>query len=97
MKVSVTRPDALHNPLHPPKPMVVDTDALAPDEAARLDQLAAAARAEPSPARQGRPDLGLEIVIEDGGEPARIAQTEGSLTPAAAALVDAVSRLATRG
>ena len=82
--------------------MVVDTDALAPDEAARLDQLAAAARAERTPATpdglgRGRPDLGLEIVIEDGGEPSRIAQTEGSLTPAAAALVDAVSRLATRG
>ena len=94
MKVSVTRPDALHNPLAPPRPLVVDTDALSPHEAAHLDQLAAAARAETAPAAGGRPDLGLEIVIEDGGEPARIAQSEGSLTPAAAALVDAVARLA---
>ena len=99
MKVSVTRPDALHNPFAPPRPLVVDTDALSPHEAAQLGQLAAAARAEPSEAAPGgqglgRPDLGLEIVIEDGGEPARIAQSEGSLTPAAAALVDAVARLA---
>jgi hypothetical protein len=93
MKISVTRQDALHNPLSPPRPLVVDTEALSPDDAARLDELAAAARAGTG-AAPGRQDLALQVVIEDGGATDRIEQAEGSLTPEVAALVDAVSRLA---
>ena len=96
MKVSVTRPDALANPFAPPRPLVVDTDALPSHEAAELARLTAAARAELAAPASGRPDLSLEILIEDGGPPARIARQEGQLTPAAAALVDAVARLAPR-
>ena len=93
MKISVTRQDALHNPSAPPRPLVVDTAALAPAEAAHLDELAAAARAGPPEAAPGRHDLALEVVIEDGDATDRIEQAEGRLTPEVAALVDAVSRL----
>lgn len=97
MKVSVTRPNILHNPLAPPRPLVVDTEALPPGDAAEVTRLAAAARAEVvAPAGGGR-DYGLEILIEDDGREARLTRQEGQLTPAAADLVDAVARLARRG
>ena len=94
MKVSVTRPNILHNPFAPPRPLVVDTEALSPGDAAEVARLAAAARAEVVAPPVGRPDLGMEILIEDAGRSARITRQEGQLTPAAAALVDAVARLA---
>ncbi len=94
MKVSVTRPNILHNPLAPPRPLVVDTEALAPADAAEVARLATAARAEVVPPPGGGRDYGLEILIEDAGQSARIARQEGQLTPATAALVDAVARLA---
>jgi hypothetical protein len=96
MKVSVTRQNILHNPLAPPRPLVVDTEALAPGDAAEVTRLAAAARAEVvAPSGAGR-DYGVEILIEDGGQQARITRQEGQLTPATADLVDAVARLANR-
>ena len=94
MKVSVTRPNILHNPFAPPRPIVVDTETLAPGDAAELARLAAAACAEVVAPPSGRSDLGMEILIEDAGQSTRIARQEGQLTPAAAALVDAVARLA---
>ena len=94
MKVSVTRQDALYNISRPPRPLVVDTEALAPDEAAELSRLAAAAHGERAVAPSSGPAPEVEIVIEDGGAPQRITAAEGSLSPATAALVDAVSRLA---
>jgi hypothetical protein len=94
MKVSVTRPNILHNPFAPPRPMVVDTEALAPGDAAELTRLAAAARAEVVAPAAGRAELGMEILIEDAGHSARITRQEGQLTPATADLVDAVARLA---
>jgi hypothetical protein len=96
MKVSVSRPNILHNPMAPPRPLVVDTEALAPGDAAEVTRLAAAARAEVvAPAGGGR-DYGLEILIEDAAGQARITRQEGQLTPATADLVDAVARLASR-
>ena len=94
MKVSVTRQDALYNPSRPPRALVVDTEALAPDEAAEVSRLAAAAHGEPRSAASSGPAPEVEIVIEDDGPSRRITAAEGGLGPATAALVDAVSRLA---
>jgi hypothetical protein len=61
-----------------------------PSSAGWLRRRTASAR----PPRRPGPAPEVEIVIEDGGAPQRITAAEGSLSPATAALVDAVSRLA---
>lgn len=97
MKIAVTRPSPLG--FVAAKPQVVDTADLTPEDGARLKALVAAARRESAAARTSGDTARLAVRIDIEGDddgPVSLHQAEGHLTPAAADLVDAVSRLRRR-
>jgi hypothetical protein len=75
---------------------VVDADALSKPAAGELARLVAAARSAPEaeadgPGR-GRDAMSYTITVEDGGRPTVLKQSDTTMTPAFAALLDWIEK-----
>jgi hypothetical protein len=90
MRISLERSGGL---MGVPRVTTVDTKTLAANEAAQLHQLVEAAQLSQLPpqmtARGNQPDrFQYELILEDGGEPHRIAFSESAMPDSLRPLVD---------
>ena len=92
MKITLEKHGGLAGLKLPPK--VVDTQDLPPEQAAELEKLATAAKADGSvPASERLRDaITYRVTIEDGGQSATLSQSDGGLTPAFSALLARLNR-----
>jgi hypothetical protein len=95
MKVTLTKHGGLAAGIRR-RPRVVDADTLPAPAAGELSRLVAAAKAGPSPETSGpgraRDAMGYTITVEDGGQPTVLRQSDATMSPEFAALLEWIER-----